>query len=88
MNAIMDYLAHWVIGAVSLTIWAFGKQWGMEASLIAFAAYMLPIIVGHAISKSQREVAASPLPASNQSPIAPVTIPKFSTAPTEPAATP
>jgi hypothetical protein len=57
----MDYLAHWVIGVVALAIWAFGKQWGMEASLIAFAAYTLPIIVGHAISKSQNKDPITPI---------------------------
>ena len=53
MNAIMDYAAHWIIGITALVIWGFGKAMGADPSLVAFAAYTLPIIVGHAISKSQ-----------------------------------
>ena len=53
MNTIMDYAAHWIIGITALVIWGFGKAMGADPSLIAFAAYTLPIIVGHAISKSQ-----------------------------------
>lgn len=50
----MDYLAHWVIGILAAIVWAFGKNWGLEASFVSFAAWTLPIVVGHALSVSQR----------------------------------
>ncbi len=76
MNGIMDYASHWIIGITALVVWGFGKAMGADPSLIAFAAYTLPIVVGHAISKSQT--------------VQPVTIklPDTSTAINAPEATP
>ena len=55
MDSIMQYVAHWIIGIAAFVIWGFGKQWGVDPSMIAFAAYTLPIVVGHAIAKSQTQ---------------------------------
>lgn len=59
MNIFSDYLANYIIGLTALLIWGAGAKMGLPADLIGFATSVLPIVVGHAVGKSQRNVTPS-----------------------------
>ncbi len=46
------FFTHWVIGIVACAIWGWGDKLGVASSLQTYAAYTLPLLIGHAVGRS------------------------------------
>ncbi len=54
------FWTHWVIGICAATIWAWGDRLGVASTLQTYAAYTLPLLIGHAVGKSMIDKPAPP----------------------------
>ena len=52
------FWTHWVIGIAAAIIWAWGNKLGIASTLQTYAAYTLPLLVGHAVGRAASNRAA------------------------------
>ena len=49
------FFTHWVIGIVACAIWGWGDKLGVASTLQTYAAYTLPLLIGHAVGRATRD---------------------------------